>query len=69
MVSRLASPQTSFGMRDKRTPKDVCGEAISRQEVKVSIVLQLAMISLFTRWKAVLCMIIFIVLRIVTKKA
>ena len=37
--STLASPQTSFGvrlsrihflwMRDKRTPKDVCGEAIS----------------------------------------
>ena len=34
---RVASPQTSFGvrlsrirMRDKRTPKDVCGEATPR---------------------------------------
>ena len=36
--SVLASPQTSFGVRwsrihfDKRTPKDVCGEANSVQD-------------------------------------
>ena len=32
-ILQIASPQTSFGVRDKRTPKDVCGEAILQRDV------------------------------------
>ena len=39
-AARIASPQTSFGvrlsrMRDKRTLKDVCGEATARRAVQI----------------------------------
>ena len=46
-VSNVVSPQTSFGvrlsvgekrMRDKRTPKDVCGEAISNEGYKMLVI-------------------------------
>ena len=41
IIHQLASPQTSFGvrlsrMRDKRTPQDVCGEAIHQQDTRKS---------------------------------
>ena len=36
---KLASPQTSFGvrLRDKRTPKDVCGEASRKSDTTIYI--------------------------------